>query len=50
MIKGRTYSGKAKGIGKLEKEMESGKENDSGEWRVKNVTFLINVLHYFRLS
>jgi hypothetical protein len=50
VIKGRTYSGKAKGIGKLEKEMESGKENDSGEWRVKSVTFLINVLHYFRLS
>ena len=50
MIKGRTYNGKAIGIGKLEKEMETGRENDSGEWRVKSVTFLINVLHYFRLS
>ena len=50
MIKGRTYNGKAKGIGKLEKEMETGRQNDSGEWRVKSVTFLINILHYFRLS
>ena len=42
--------GKAKGIGDLEKEMESGRENGSGEWKVRGVTFLINVLHYFRLS
>lgn len=41
---------KAKGIGDLEKEMESGRENDSGKWKVTGVTFLINVLHYFRLS
>ena len=40
---------KAKGIGDLEKEMDR-RENGSGEWKVTGVTFLINVLHYFRLS
>lgn len=41
--------GKAKGIGDLEKDMD-GRENGSGEWKVTGVTFLFNVLHYFRLS
>ena len=30
--------------------MESGGENGSVEWRETSLTFLTNVLHYFRLS
>ena len=48
--KGKDLRWKDRRVWELEKEMESRGENGSGEWRVTSMTFLTNVLHYFRVT